>query len=479
MNNKILDILIEIRDQYGDMIFYNHQKTKNIMHDLAPGMHKERIHIGQFLELNGYFQLKYAGHSFPIIRARLTQSYVSTYAVNDSVAIWVLDIFSELLGYSDFENIDKMLKQDEPYTGIDIREDMISTDHTSQTAASSKSDSPSKPPRIPTPKEMLKAHFPEEIKATNSPLPEEIKVASPPLPEEVGAASPPVTGSLPGSASVDIDLSKRIATDMHTVAVMPDGTVRAVGPNDDGQCGVNKWRDIIAISAGPHFTVGLMKNGRVIACGRNEYGQCNVFWWSDIVAISAGARHTVGLKSDGTVVATGQNRNGECNTGKWRNITYISAGYLCTFGIKSDASLLIKGNIKGTGLKPLSNVSDVVNPYLYRTLVLKRNGRLDVIGHEDTLQNSIRKWRNVKQISAGPDYFAGLFKDGTVRVLAYYWPASGIECSPDSWSGIAAISAGRFHLLGVKNDGTIEAVMMHPSRNMNKGQCRVGDWRLI
>mgnify|MGYP003442152156 CR=1 FL=1 len=39
--------------------------------------------------------------------------------------------------------------------------------------------------------------------------------------------------------------------------------------------------------------------------GDNEDNQCNVSDWKDIVSVSAGTNHTVGLKSDGTVVAVG------------------------------------------------------------------------------------------------------------------------------------------------------------------------------
>ena len=75
------------------------------------------------------------------------------------------------------------------------------------------------------------------------------------------------------------------------------------------------WTDIVAISAGYEHTVGLKSDGTVVAVGGNEDGQCNVQNWTDIVAISAGNKHTVGLKSDGTVVAVGRNSGGECFVG--------------------------------------------------------------------------------------------------------------------------------------------------------------------
>ena len=120
---------------------------------------------------------------------------------------------------------------------------------------------------------------------------------------------------------------------VHTVGLRSDGTVVAVGWNDDGQCNVGSWTDIIAISAGgtPYgttsritaylgHTVGLRSDGTVVAVGDDEYGQCNVDNWTDIVAISAKRNCTVGLRSDGTVVAVGSDKYGQCNVESWTNI---------------------------------------------------------------------------------------------------------------------------------------------------------------
>ncbi|MCL1997740.1 MAG: hypothetical protein FWG65_03130 [Turicibacter sp.] len=460
MNNKIIDVLMEIQEQYGDMVFYSHQKTKNLLHDFAPGLHKERIHISQFLEINGYFQLKYSGHSYPLIRARLAQNYIETFGVSDSVAIWVLDVFSEVLGYSDFKNLENIL-QTEPqieeiphFAPKEEREKPF--EKPVETAAEAKEEPPKESKKPPTPStpsiEVIEAKPEENI----------ILPTAPPL-------------------SPKLDMKTRIAADMHSVAVMPDGTVRAVGPNHDGECRVGHWQGIKAVAAGPHFTVALREDGTVVACGRNEFGQCNVYRWRDIIQISAGARHTVGLRADGTLVATGQNSHGECNVYLWQNIVRISAGYLSTFAIKKDRTVLVKGDIKGANLSAghLSGVEDIVNPYNYRSLVLKRNGRLDILGENESFKKSVSKWRDLAQISAGPDYFAGLFKDGTVRILAYYWTPNGIECNAYDWEDIEAIAAGRFHLLGVKKDGSVKSVLMHPANKMNRGQCRVDDWRLL
>ena len=108
-------------------------------------------------------------------------------------------------------------------------------------------------------------------------------------------------------------------SDGHTVGLKSDGTVVAAGYNEDGQCDVSDWADIVAIACGIH-TVGLKSDGTVVAAGDNDYGRCDVSAWTDVVAIACGGWHTVGLKSDGTVVAAGDNKYGRCDVSNWTNI---------------------------------------------------------------------------------------------------------------------------------------------------------------
>ena len=69
-----------------------------------------------------------------------------------------------------------------------------------------------------------------------------------------------------------------------------------------------------SLTAGGYHTVGLQSDGTVVAVGKNDEDQCGVGGWKDIVAVAAGKDHTVGLKSDGTVVAVGGNIIGTCKS---------------------------------------------------------------------------------------------------------------------------------------------------------------------
>jgi alpha-tubulin suppressor-like RCC1 family protein len=88
----------------------------------------------------------------------------------------------------------------------------------------------------------------------------------------------------------------------------------------NGECNVGDWTDIIQIAKGFDHTVGLMSDGTVVAVGLDYYRQCDVDDWTEITQIAAGWYHTVGLRSDGTVVAAGL----EVALAKWNLGTAIT-----------------------------------------------------------------------------------------------------------------------------------------------------------
>ena len=219
-----------------------------------------------------------------------------------------------------------------------------------------------------------------------------------------------------------------------TIGFRVDGTVLACGKNDDGQCNVSGWKDIVAVAAGNAHTVGLKSDGTVVACGQNASGQCDVSGWKDIVAVAAGGAYTVGLRSDGTVVACGYNEYGQCDVFEWTDIVAVAAGGAYTVGLRSDGTVV-------------------------------------ACGYNEYGQCDVSEWTDVVAVAAGRIHTVGLKSDGTV--VACGQNASG-QCDVSSWTDIVAVAANGFHTVGLKSDGMVVAC-----GDNYYGQCNVSGWKLF
>jgi len=434
MNEQIIEILNVIRETYGDGVFYNVTTVKNLMNDLAPKLKKERIQAANFLEMGGFFQLKYAEKNYAVVRQKLTKQYVDTFAVDLNTANWVLNIFSKLMGYEITIQGGVYIREEEPPK---MKESLV------------------RPPQV-------RPYIGNERRPLMT-VPLQQKIKSKP-------------------AYSNKDLARRISADEHSAAVVKDGMVKATGPNSDGQCHTTTfdWRNVIAVSAGAFFTVGLKDDGTAVGIGRNDFRQRDVAFWTNLQQISAGVRHTIGLRNDGSLIACGQNKYGECTVGHWRNIIHVVAGNACTFGIKKDGRVIAGGDNKNGDLQVshLSDVADIAYAGHGKILALKKDGTLARVGKENRMSKNFSRIKNVRQLAAAPDYFAALFDDGTVKFLAHSWPQSGIEAATADWRDIIAIAAGRYHIIGWKSDGSLIAEFLHPDLSRNRGQMNVTRWEM-
>ncbi len=271
-----------------------------------------------------------------------------------------------------------------------------------------------------------------------------------------------------------------------TVGVKTDGTVVAVGYNDDGRCDVDGWKDIVAVSAGWLHTVGIKSDGTVVAVGDNESGQCDVDFWKDIVAVSAGNYHTVGLKSDGTVVAVGDNENGQCNVGGWKDIVAVSAGDYHTVGLKSDGTVVAVGR-DNEGQCNVDGWRDIVavSAGFGHTVGLKLDGTVVATQYNEVVfvysgQCDVDNWNDIVAVSARQNRTVGLKSDGTVVAVGN---VNRGACDVDSWTDIVAVSAGEDHTVGLKSDGTVIATGYIDETDYiyddYQGQCDVDGWKNI
>ena len=293
--------------------------------------------------------------------------------------------------------------------------------------------------------------------------------------KELGTKNKKTEDKKPESAELSLSIDNALLNETtlstyrtNTVGLRSDGTVVAAGSNEDGECDVSDWRDIIAVRTGNGCIFGLKANGTVIAVGNNLDEQCEVSNWTNIVAVSAGQWHTVGLRADGTVVAVGSTIDGQCSVSGWRDIVAVSAGSDFTAGLRSDGTVVATGQLFDvSGWKDIAAIS-AGGAFLAG---LRPDGTVLVTVPQVL---DVSAWTDIVAISAGGSHIVGLRADGTV-VAAGFNESSA--CKVSDWTGIVAVSAGDGYTLGLRADGTV--ITTKYTGEYNYGQCDVTGWKDI
>ena len=220
----------------------------------------------------------------------------------------------------------------------------------------------------------------------------------------------------------------------HTVILRPDGTLKAVGNNKNGQCNVQNWTGITAVATNQYYTVGLCENGTVMSTAsgllyigiRKEFSS-----WKNVTTIGAGSNFTVARCADGTVKSAG------IRLPAWSGITAIDADGFHIVALCED------GSVRAVGTPSIAS--------------------------------KVHDWSRIKDIATGVQHTVGLCEDGTVKAVGFNRKSKHERiprCDVGNWSRIKSIDAGKFHTVGLDEDGRVHAVGMNAN-----GQCNVSEWR--
>jgi alpha-tubulin suppressor-like RCC1 family protein len=193
--------------------------------------------------------------------------------------------------------------------------------------------------------------------------------------------------------------------------------------------------NIKAVSAGGFHTLFLLEDGTVRAVGKNQYGQLgdtttttdrnipvpvlgpNNAPLTNIVAVSAGGEHSLFLAADSTVWAVGDNYYGQLGDPATNN---------------QQVRRVVK--VKGPdGTNPLRGVIAIAAGS-WHSLFLTKDGRVWATGRNN----------------------AGQLGDGTTQNRSIVVPVAKADGSP--FDSVIAIAAGHQHSLFLRQDGSVWAV---------------------
>lgn len=290
----------------------------------------------------------------------------------------------------------------------------------------------------------------------------------------------------------------------HTVGLREDGTCVATGARrrESGNrargvahlpranpCAVSDWTGVKEILCALDVTVGLCYDGTVRAVGNRNYGQCNTEGWRDVVSVATSGRHTAALFADGHVEAVGLNESGECRTEGWERIIQIAVLPEVTLGLRADGRVMAAGRCSGT-LSQLDTVHAMACFGLRRQVFVTYSGEIyihtrgsdlpperlkDLKVIEPTVEDSIltrhtrgtlpsvaaRALKGSFAVGMGHTLYLG--EKGTLMAAG---ANEGGQCDILTYRTAVSVSAGHYHSAAVLPDG--RAVL---SGRGSEGQC--------
>ena len=220
------------------------------------------------------------------------------------------------------------------------------------------------------------------------------------------------------------------------------------------------WQGVKAVAAGAYHSVALMADGTVQAVGRSSEGQCDVAGWTGIVQIAAADYATLGLKADGTLVYTGF--LGDMDLSAWTGLESICAGSYSFAAVKADGTALISHETaRSEDFRELVAL-DVNTAY---AVGVKNDGT--VVSPAFPLED----WQDILTVSAGSTAVLGLDAGGHVR-SCFFRSQDAVDFS--SVTDAVALAAGGSHWAFVLADGSVKVY-----GETDKGQGDTGQWKLF
>ena len=204
-------------------------------------------------------------------------------------------------------------------------------------------------------------------------------------------------------------------------------------------------------------------DGTVSATGSNQSGQCNVEDWTHVAAVSAGKDCAFGLRTDGTVLFSGEEYDGMGEASQWTGIIQLCAGRWAALGLTREGTVKVAGN-GGDALRIAEetdgwNSIKAIALYDATAVGLREDGTVLFAGMKPECA-PISGWEGVKEIETDGRLLVGICENGDIKAVPLMKDDDGYlqERAKElgAVSDIAQIYAGRYgDAIGVKKDGTV------------------------
>lgn len=261
-----------------------------------------------------------------------------------------------------------------------------------------------------------------------------------------------------------------------------DGTVYASGLNSNGALGIGTTATAqkpvktslpttpkaVAVAAGGEHSLFLMHDGTVYAVGRNHFGQLGrgnttnlstpaaMTGVSGVRGIAAGALHSLLLRGNGQVWAVGSGADGRLGLGNTTNYSSVQAvpglSNVVALACGSDFSLALDalGRVWATGGNSVGQLGlgDTVSRSNFTQITSVSN----IVAISAGSQHSLMVQSNGRVLGMGSNSL-GQLGTASTSVSSYPAPEQMLQTS-----NIVAVAAGNAHSLLLSHDGSVKGV---------------------
>ncbi|MGA1225413.1 MAG: MopE-related protein, partial [Phycisphaerales bacterium] len=255
--------------------------------------------------------------------------------------------------------------------------------------------------------------------------------------------------NVPAGVTLVTDLE---AGEDHTLALLPDGTVRAWGWNGLDQSNVPPSAvNVRSVAAGDRHSIASTASGTVICWGDNFFGQCDIpEGLAGVTQVAAGRQISGALLFDGTVRMWGWDHLGVQDIPPAAiGVIRLELGWDHAMVQRNDGSLLGWGDNQD-GQASIPPGLGIVSDYSLggaHSLVVKSDGTVYAWGENSFGQSTVPvdltdpATANVVDVCAGVFHSLALQSDGTVR----RWGIASAQPMPTGISSTFILAAGDAH----------------------------------
>ena len=322
------------------------------------------------------------------------------------------------------------------------------------------------------------------------------------------------------------EVAQAVAGTNHSLLIKSDGTLWAVGANDQGQLGDGTTQnrsipvlvssDVVQAAAGYQHSLFIKVDGTLWAMGNNSYGQLGVVSLAarsapvqiatDVAHVAAGGFHSLFVKTDGSLWVMGQGSSGQLGYGYSDRFTplqvasdvaSVAAGGLHSLFVKTDHTLwTMGGNSTGQlgngtfsyGGAPSQVATDVAFAAAghSHSFFVKTDGTLWAMGSNYTGQLGdgtyytnrpvpLQVASDVTQVVAGSLHSLFLKTDGSLWGMGSNEysqlgrpPGFTLPAPFEIATGVTHIAANGLHSLLVRTDGSLWGMGYNGSNQLSE-----------